>query len=112
MAELLLQLARRTVGLEHSPRFPIAPSRTSLQRDAAVGARVGREKDDGHAAAPDLALDLVRADAVEDGSWPRRAPGSDAGVGAGRGLLMNQLSRENVGRHGSPGAADAFRPAP
>ena len=88
--ELLLQPRAPLLGFEDLPALAVGPDRHLLQRDVRVGSRVAGEKHHGHAAAPDLAVDVVGPDPVEDARIHRSRPLVAVGDSARR-LATNQL---------------------
>ena len=92
-------LRSEALGFDNLPPVVVVFDRDELQRDLPVRPRVGGEEHGGHAPAPDLVQDFVRADAVEDGGHrhPQRPPGRGR---TGRIALpsMNQLSRASLAR--------------
>src|SRR5678816_562724 len=84
LAESLLELGAKLLRLDDLARLPVAPALNELQRNLAIVAAIGRQKDHGHPAMADLPEDLVRTDLFEHGGH-RRSDGSSADT--------NQFSR-------------------
>ena len=98
-AEFLLQRGSPALGFEHLLAVPIGFDRDQLERDPLVRQRVGRQEHDGHAPAPDLLVDLVPPDTMEDGCHHRFAPPRGVGRGAPAARAStNQLARANAAR--------------
>ena len=99
-AELLLQRGSPPLGFEHLLAVPVGLDRHELECDALIRPRVGGEEHDRHAPAPDLLVDLVLTDTIEDGRHHRsavRRRGVDRVPPAGR-ASTNQLARANAAR--------------
>ena len=109
LGQPLLQPRPLPLGLEDVAGFAVDANRHQLERHLPRMPRVVGEEDRRHPAAANLADDLVRPDALEDGRHRRPRPGREAPAPV-LGGSMNQLSRTiDAAMAGSAALTDSAR---